>query len=420
MTGRILIAHPSPDLYGSDRQLLESLTALVSCGWTVLVAVPREGPLCALLRERGAEVVICDVPVLRKSLLRPERLAGLIVFAPVVVYRLWKRVRTWQPDMVYVNTVTIPLWALAARLAGKPVLTHVHEAEQDQPRMVRTAIVAPLFLARVVVVNSYAAGTALTDVFKRLRRRIRVVYNGLPDPGQRPRRQYRAPDGPAKIVLVGRLSPRKGTDVAVDALAVLRALGREVSLTVCGTVFPGYEWYEGKLHEQVESKNLVDVVTFTGYKHPTLPYLIESDIVLVPSRVEPFGNTAVEGMLAERPVVASDVQGLAEVIQAGRTGILVPPDDAVALAEAIASLLDDPERAASLAAAARQDALQRFSLARYGSDICAAVAATVDRSSPSAKVRQLAVPASEGANREDIIGDHQSGVHDHEDGRPGN
>jgi len=419
MTKRLLIAHPSPDLYGSDRQLLESVTALINCGWTVLVSLPHEGPLCELLTTRGAEVEICDVPVLRKSLLRPGPLARLIIVAPVVVYRLWRRVRKWQPDLIYVNTMTIPLWALAARLAGKPVLAHVHEAEQDQPRPVRMAMVAPLFLARLIVVNSRAAGTTLTEVFDRLGRRVKVVYNGLPDPGQpAPRRRDR--DGPAKLVLVGRLSPRKGTDVAIRSLAMLRAQGRDISLSLCGTVFPGYEWYETQLHEQIEAENLTHAVRFAGYQHPTLPYLIDSDIVLVPSRVEPFGNTAVEGMLAERAVVASDVQGLAEVIQPGRTGILVTPDDAGALASSIAALLDDPEWAASLAVAARQDAVQRFSLARYGSDICAAVAATVARSSRSAKVRHLSVPSSEGANREDVISDHQGGVHDHKDGMPRN
>jgi glycosyltransferase involved in cell wall biosynthesis len=93
----------------------------------------------------------------------------------------------------------------------------------------------------------------------------------------------------------------------------------------------------------------------------------------VPSRWEPFGNTAVEGMLAGRAVVASSVQGLMEIVRPGQTGLLVPPDDPAALAASIATLLDDWPRAKALAAAGRQDARDRFSPARYQAEILAVV-----------------------------------------------
>jgi glycosyltransferase involved in cell wall biosynthesis len=89
-----------------------------------------------------------------------------------------------------------------------------------------------------------------------------------------------------------------------------------------------------------------------GIQNPVWPWLAEADIVVVPSRWEPFGNVAVEGMLARRPVVASSVQGLTEIVRPGQTGLLVPPDDPAALAAAIATLLGDWPRAKALAAAA--------------------------------------------------------------------
>jgi glycosyltransferase involved in cell wall biosynthesis len=97
--------------------------------------------------------------------------------------------------------------------------------------------------------------------------------------------------------------------------------------------------------------------------------------VLVPSRLEPFGNVAVEAQLAGKPVVASDVQGLPEIVQDGLTGLLVPPDDPAALAAAVGRLLDEPGLAERLAGSGAAAARQRFSPDRYRSGLRAAVQA---------------------------------------------
>jgi hypothetical protein len=198
-----------------------------------------------------------------------------------------------------------------------------------------------------------------------------VVHNGVPGPDLPP-----APpsaDGTRRIVLVGRLSPRKGTDVAVEALALLRAQGRDVELELCGSVFPGYEWFEEQLRARAAAPDLAGAVRFSGYTSPTWPALARAEVVLVPSRAEPFGNAAVEAQLAGRPVIASAVQGLAEIVTSGETGLLVPPDDATALAAAIATVLDDPVLARSLADAGRASAERQFTTGRYRAAITEAV-----------------------------------------------
>ena len=374
MSRLLLVAHPSPDVYGSDRQLLETIDALTGAGWEAVVVLPAHGPLVDLLSERGAQVEVFAFAVLRKSLLNPKGLLLLSLQGPLSTWRLWRKIRRFRPAAVYVNTITIPQWSLAARLAGVPVIVHVHEAEEDQHVLIRKAMAAPLLLAREVLVNSAAARRALADVAPRLDERITVVHNGIRGPADpaKPPRPRRAGD-PARIALVGRLSPRKGIDVALEAVALLRRQHRDVDLLVCGTVFSGYEWYEDELRARAAQPGLAGHVELAGYVHPTWPVLADSDVVLVPSRVEPFGNAAVEGLLARRPVVASDVQGLAEVIVPDRTGILVPPDDAPALAAAIATLLDDPDRAQQLAAAGHADATDRFALTRYRAHIVAAL-----------------------------------------------
>ncbi len=361
---RVVVAHPSPDLYGSDRQLLESISAIVGRGGTVDLVLPSDGPLIPLARERGATVRVASFPVLRKALLHPLRLPGLLWRSLTATVRATRWLRRERPDVLYVNTVTIPVWALAGRLAGVPVLAHVHEAE-DGGRLVAAGLAAPLLLARRVVANSAAAAAVLVGALPRLTARVEVVHNGVPAPPSAPVDASHVEGDPWRLAVVGRLSPRKGTDVAVEAVALLAAEGHDVRLSVAGTPFEGYEWFVEQVRERAGRADLAGRVDLLGYVHPTWDLLAASDVVLVPSRVEPFGNVAVEAMLARRPVVASRTQGLAEVVRDGETGLLVPPDDAPALAAAVATLLRDDALRARLARAGEDDAHDRFSTARY-------------------------------------------------------
>lgn len=377
---RVLVAHPSAELYGSDRVLLESVLALRSAGWQVHVALSDEGPLRALIEASGATVVRAGVPVVRKALLSPVglvRFAVDLMRAAVPTVRLLRAVR---PDVVYVNTVTVPAWIPLARLTGARVVCHVHEAEDDVPAPVRVALASPLLAAQAVVVNSRASLGVLTRALPMLRRRASVVYNGVPGPGPdqvRPPREQLT--GRVRLALVGRISPRKGTDVAVEALQRLVAEGVDAELALAGNVFPGYEWFEQQVREQVERAGLSDRVQWLGMLPEVWGCLADADIALVPSRVEPFGNAAVEALLAQRPVVAGDTQGLREIVTPGVNGLLCLPGDAASLAAAIHQTITDWPAARSAAGPAREAAEQRFGVARYRADIVSTLARLAPR-----------------------------------------
>ncbi|MEV0951845.1 glycosyltransferase family 4 protein [Promicromonospora sp. NPDC050249] len=366
----VLLAHASVELYGSDLQLVETAAGCVDAGADVVVVLPGDGPLAERMRDVGARVETLDVPVLRKAHLTPRGIAALGVATLRALGPMTRLIRRVRPDTVLVNTLTIPAWLVAARLAGVAPVCHVHEAEADARWVVRVGLAAPLLLARAVVVNSAAARDVVVSAVPALRRRTRVVYNGVPGPPEVAVADSGADSGAdggagsAHVVLVGRLSPRKGSDVALEAVALLRGTGRDVRLTLCGSVFAGYEWFEDQLRVRAAADDLAGAVDLVGYADPW-EWFARGDVVVVPSRVEPFGNVAVQAMLAGRPVVVSRTQGLAEIVRDGETGLLVRPDDPVALADAIAELLDDPARASALAEAGRQDAAERFGAQRY-------------------------------------------------------
>ena len=365
----VLIANPSPDIYGSDLQMLESLTALHEAGYRVVVALPHDGALVPKIRERGGEVAFVDFPVLRRSNQSIPSFLALLWSMVSCLPRLIRFIRRMRPAAVYVNTVTIPWWLLASRLAGVPTVAHLHEAETTDSRLVRRALISPLRLAHAVIVISRSTLDAMLNADPGLERTANLIYNGVPQPPDAPRPARR--EAPLHLIVVGRLSPRKAPHLALEALAVLLGKGYQLTLELAGSAFPGYEWYTEQLEERAARDDLAGTVTFAGYSSPIWTNLERADIMVAPSLREPFGNAVVEAQYSLRPVVATAALGHTESITDGRTGLLVPAEDVPAMAAAIARLVDEPDLAESLAITARSEAIRRFSVERYRAEVVA-------------------------------------------------
>lgn len=366
----VVVVNPSLDAYGSDLQMLESVRAFRNENWDVRVVVPGETNLLSELRSLGASVLEMDFPVLRRvDAHQPLALVSRTVAALPSMVRLLRRVR---PKVLYVNTVTLPWWLLAGRAAGVPTICHAHEAEARDSRRRRRALALPLLLCQKVVVNSQTTWDTFTDVLPALGSRMRLVYNGVASPPHEVQRPLFEP--PTKLVVVGRLSPRKAPSVAIETVSLLRKAGRDVRLEVCGTPAAGMEWYQDELEARCADPELTGSVTFTGYTSPIWSALERADIVLAPSLGESFGNAVVEAQMAKRPVVATALQGHLETVEDGHTGILVPSEDAEAMAAAVADLIDDHDLATRLAEQGHESAIGRFSRARYHSEITSVLA----------------------------------------------
>lgn len=318
----VLMVHPGAELYGSDRVFLESVEAVLPAA-DVVVALPGDGPLVAELERRGARVVLCRMPVLRKSVLSPVGLVRLVRDAATGIAPALVLLRRHGAGGVLVNTTILPSWLLLARLARRPVLCHVHEAEWPGPAVLRRLLLLPLRGARTVVANSRFTGDVVRGLVPGLGDRLTVVPNpvGGPEAPEPPRDRL---EGPVRLLFVGRLSPRKGADVAVAAVRELRARGVDARLTVVGSVFAGYEWFEAEL--RATAAGLEGRVEFAGFRPDVWPALDEADVVLVPSVLdESFGNAAVEAVLAARPTVVSDLRGLREAVGSYTAAQIVAP-----------------------------------------------------------------------------------------------
>jgi glycosyltransferase involved in cell wall biosynthesis len=369
----VLVAHPSPDLYGSDRVALGTVEALVSRGFRVVATMPGRGPLVGAVRAAGAQVVSCPSPVLRKSALRPAGLLRLLATTLRSAGPGLRLLRSCRPDVVYVSTLTVPLWLVLARLTGRASICHVHEAESGVSRRVGRALTAPLLLSSSIVANSEFSRDVLASAWWRLWGRSRVVRNPVPGPDRvGPAREEL--NGPVEILYVGRLSPRKGPQVAIAALAELRDRGVDARLRLLGSVFPGYEWFESELRATVAGHGLADRVTFLGFRPDIWDEVAAADIVVVPSVAdEPFGNTAVEAVLGARPVVVSSAGGLGEAVASYGSALTVPPGDAPAIADAVEKLVTGWPGYRRAALADARVAADRHDPTRYGDRLVALV-----------------------------------------------
>jgi glycosyltransferase involved in cell wall biosynthesis len=167
---------------------------------------------------------------------------------------------------------------------------------------------------------------------------------------------------PLRLTVVGGLDPRKGQDVAVEALARLRGHGLDAKLELVGRdVDPSFG---ERLRERSRELGLAERVTFCGERPDADAALADADIVLAPSRDEWTPLVVMEALARGKPVIASSVGGMVELVADGRTGILVAPDDSDGLAREVLRLAASPGSAREMAANGRREVAARFSIER--------------------------------------------------------
>ncbi len=339
------------------------LCRLRDAGHSVYLICPDDGPLPA--RARAAGIPVRIIPF-------PRRIRHVHAAAAYIA-----RVATWlrqeRIDVVHNHLAPTNVWGrLAAYAAGIPVrLTQWPgplPLEIPASRRIEMAL-APLDSAII------AASTATRRIYEAhgvMRDRIHLIYYGFPfdpfDPtidGSAIRREFGiAPDAPLVSMIAYFYSPLKerslrglnvfngiglkGHEILIEAAACVRETNPNARFLIVGdALMPGEaERYKQKLHRMVSDLGLQQTVIFAGKRDDVPHILAASDVVAVPSLSENVGG-AVEPLLMERPVVASAVGGLPDVVRDGETGYLVPPRDPEALANALA-------RALALPAAARR------------------------------------------------------------------
>lgn len=361
---RVLIACDHMDfdgaLHGGGRQLIELTRALLEDG-RVHPTVCIMKAATSLGRELQAEGL-------------PLRFFGDGKYSPAPLLRMTQLIRREGIEVLHLTDFAACTWGRLAGIAtGRPsivqVITHhsVH-THRGYPKHVELAYraLAPATARALAISGSVAAFARERMGFTA--EQTEVLYYPLPEHSFRPptpervaevRRAHGIPDGAPVVGSVSRFFPVKGIGHLVAAFPRVLAECPEARLLLVGR---GPE--EERLRAQAASLGVADRIVFAGFQRDAAAYAGAFDVAVVPSLEEGFGLVAVEAMALGVPVVASRVDGLQEVVADGRSGLLVPPADPAALAEAVLRVLRDPGLRCRLGEAGRAES-RRFSLGRY-------------------------------------------------------
>ncbi len=271
-------------------------------------------------------------------------------------------------DLVHLHSPTaggqaVP--ALAARLAGVPVLATYHQVQPWQASLKTRAVNRTVHSVLIETLTAVSQGVKSTLVTRTglAEGRIQVLHNGIDlsgEPGVIANGTPARSPGEVRLAYFGRLSPEKGLTLLLRALQPLSRRVPNVTTWIAG---------EGAQRPELESLaerlGLAERVRFLGFRPDARALMEEVDIVVHVPEYEGFGLVALEAMAAARPVVVNDAPGgLGDIVVHGETGLVVPAGSAEALAEALARLANDPAERERLGRSGRARCEQEFSAER--------------------------------------------------------
>ncbi|MGH3129782.1 MAG: glycosyltransferase [Gaiellaceae bacterium] len=340
------------EVAGGQVVALQLARAARAQGDDVAFVVPAPGPFAELARREGFAVHELE---LRRT------------FQLGRAWALARLLRRERADLLHTHALVAAnvLGRLGARLAGVPVVAHLHIENHFRPStrslLRRLDNATARRCARLVAVSEdtrlayerqgYPAGT------------IEVVYNGVELDDEAGSDGVRAELGlPTDAQLVGevaRLCDVKGQRELIESLTHLPG----ARLVLVGKDLEEGGAFQADLEREAERLGVRDRVVFTGYRADARRLLGALDVVALPSWTEGLPLVVLEAMALRRPVVATPVGGTPEVVADGETGLLVPVRDPRALAGAIERLLGDPELRRRMGEAGRRRIAERFSVA---------------------------------------------------------
>jgi glycosyltransferase involved in cell wall biosynthesis len=351
-----LYIHGIGRIGGAERDLLAMLRACNREEWEPHVACPPDTPLFDRLSDQGSRLHALSMAPWRKW------------YSPFV---RWQGVRSLRellagtaPHLVHVNDIWWVPHAIAAvrGISGPrpPIVAHVRQEIEPEKvgRYGLGSVDAVIAISKQVEESVIAGGVSPSAV--------RTIYSGLEFSDAAPPAQhaalYAAYGLSADAVLLGTVAhifARKGYDIMVRALpAVIREVPT-VQYLIVGT---GDAAYERQLKSLAATLGVADHVHFAGFQDEVAPFLSALSLYVHPARMEGFGIAVLEALAAGKAVVATRVGGLPEVVEHGRTGLLVGPNDPDELSAAILSLLRDEGRRKEMGERAARVARERFDL----------------------------------------------------------
>ena len=351
---------------GAQRYVFDLATRLPAGRLDISVACGGGGPLIQKLQERGIRVM--PVHGLARDV---QVLSELKAF-----WSLFRLYRREEPDIIHlssskaggIGTLAAMAYKIAARRRALTIYTvHGWPFGEDRPWWQRSLIFlacwASAFLSdRIILIDTADYRLARRFIPEE---KLTLIFHGIDPIPFLPRSDARAffseRIGPiADTLLVGanaELTKNKGLDHLIDAIGQIKLKTKDLRLK---TVVIGEGEERQRLQEKINRRGLGDTIFLIGFVPDARKYLRAFDLFVLPSIKEGLPYALIEAAAAGLPIVASRVGGIPDIIQNEKSGLIVPPRDPTALAEAMQKLLTDRMRATRLGSMARDAAFRSF------------------------------------------------------------
>lgn len=368
----VLFVDHATGLGGAEHSLLLLLSHLDVAEWQPHLACPA-GVLAEQAQQHDIPWHPVTLPRLRRSVYFPKDWlydAGQLV-------QVAKQI---DAAAFYANTVRGAIYAaLAARIGKRPFIWHMRDfwLSENEPRYHQLDWAIKTILCRAaahIITNSAATARHLPCAKK-----ITIVHNGIDLARFRTaqntanfRNRFNIPFDAPLVGMVGRLRPWKGQERFIEMATAVAAIQPETHFVIVGgSPFAIEDAYPEKLRQLAQEKNLAHCLHFTGHLTDVRPALAALDIFVHPGEPEPFGLVNIEAMAAGKPIAAFAHGALPEIVFHEETGLLVPPGDGAALAQAVITLLHSPEKRKKYGQAGKQRAQNHFTIQQTAVQVAA-------------------------------------------------
>ncbi len=355
MTIKIFYLITSTNTGGTEKALLELVKRINSDTFSVHVcSVKKPGRF-------GPKIADCADSFCCLGMSEQGILKALWNFLPALL-QLIHIIRQVKPDIIHCFLFRANiLGRLAGRFAGRPVIiSSIRVIEEGKPLKHLIDRLTSSMVDKYMAVSESARQFTIEHV-RLSPEKIITVYNGI-DCSEPPAENpgiYAPGRNPVRMALIGRFDPQKGHSVLLDAMKIINSSQSCVNIQV---YFFGDGPDESRIRNRVKQLNLSKQIFFMGTTDNIRKQIAKMDIIVLPSLWEGLPNAVLEAMAESRPVIASDIAGIREVVVDGETGLLFEPENPGALADAILKLTGSKKMAEEMGKAAKVKVVEKFSI----------------------------------------------------------
>lgn len=335
---------------GAQKYVYELATSLPKDKFEVVVVLGGNGLLSQKLNKSGIRVI---------NLKNLDR--DINIFKEFSVFiDLLKIFNIEKPDTIHLNSSKIGgLGSLAGRLAGIPKIiftAHGFAHNEDRPVVIKSIL---FLLGYITMILSHKTIVINKREFEQvsklplLSKKIELIYIGISE--NQTLTIEKEADSPIAIGTISELTKNKGLEYAIEAIARLK--NKNITFTIIGE---GEE--RERLRNLIAERGLTDIVQLLGFKENASSYIGLFDIFTLTSLKEGLPYSILEAGLAGLPVVASDVGGISEIIENGKSGILIQPKNVEQIVESLSDLINNPEKRKTLGENLKKTVIEKFSL----------------------------------------------------------